>query len=112
MQPRVIASCFALTAFAASIVVGAFWAGNPPLVVLWRALLIMAICYPVGLIVGGFCFRLIEDHINEHRRNHPLEDITPIPADESSVEIIDPSETSPDVPSPGDASEAPSRSAA
>lgn len=58
---RVIASCFALAAFAVAIFAGL--AGeNPAAQILLRAVTAMFICYPVGLIVGLVCDNVIRSH--------------------------------------------------
>jgi hypothetical protein len=57
MQPtarRVIAACFALLAFAVAIGTG-LASDNPALVVLWRAVMVMGLCYLLGLAVGVLC---------------------------------------------------------
>lgn len=57
-----IAGCFSLSAFAVAVVAGLF-AHNPASSILFRALIAMIVCYPVGLIIGLICQRLILDHI-------------------------------------------------
>ena len=57
-----IAGCFSLSAFAVAVVAGLF-AHNPASSILIRALIAMIVCYPVGLIIGLICQRLILDHI-------------------------------------------------
>lgn len=101
MQPRVIATCFSLTAFAASIIIGAYWASNPTATVLWRALLVMIVSYPVGLVVGMFLFRVVQDHIDEHRRAHPMEEQVghgPEGRDDDSSQDMSPRESHPQNP--------------
>ena len=58
---RVIASCFALAAFAVAIFAG-LAGGNPAAQILLRAVLAMFICYPLGLMVGLVCDNLIRNH--------------------------------------------------
>ena len=55
----VVAGCFALAAFAVAIVAG-LAADNPALTILVRAILALAVCYPVGLCIGHLCQRTIE----------------------------------------------------
>ena len=62
-----IAGCFALSAFAVAVVAG-LAAQNPASSILVRALIAMIICYPVGLIIGLICQRLIFDHIEAHQK--------------------------------------------
>ncbi|HRP61764.1 MAG TPA: hypothetical protein PK400_00545 [Phycisphaerales bacterium] len=58
----VMAACFALAAFAVATFAG-LAVGNAATLVLMQALLAMVICYPVGLIVGIVCERVIDMHL-------------------------------------------------
>ncbi len=60
--PHVIAGCFALAAFAVAVVAGVA-GGNPASVVLGRALLAMTLCYPMGLMIGALCHRVVQEHL-------------------------------------------------
>jgi hypothetical protein len=62
---RAVAGCFALAAFAVAVVAG-LAGGNPTASILLRALIAMAVCYPVGLIIGVMCQRVVEDHAKTH----------------------------------------------
>ena len=62
-----IAGCFALSAFAVAVVAG-LAAQNPASSILFRALIAMIVCYPVGLIIGLICQRLMFDHIDAHQK--------------------------------------------
>lgn len=66
-----VATCFALTSFAAAVLVGVY-AGNDAATVILRAILVMLGCYFVGLIVGAIASRAIEDHITRYKREHPI----------------------------------------
>jgi hypothetical protein len=68
---RAIAGCFALAAFATAILAGVL-AHNPTSTVLVRALLCMLVCYPVGLLIGLACDRVIRHHVENHAQRHPL----------------------------------------
>ena len=59
---NVIAACVALAAFAVAVVAGLF-SGNDAAAVLLRALLAMLVCYPVGMLIGIVCQRVIADHL-------------------------------------------------
>lgn len=63
---NVIAGCFALAAFAVAVVAG-MAGGNSPTSILGRALIAMISCYPIGLIIGLICARVMADHIQRHR---------------------------------------------
>ena len=63
---NIIAACFALAAFAVAVVAG-MAGGNPATAILIRALIAMIGCYPVGLIIGLICARVMTDHIQAHR---------------------------------------------
>ncbi|MHC4415045.1 MAG: hypothetical protein ACYS0G_07165 [Planctomycetota bacterium] len=58
---NVIAGCFALAAFAVAVLAG-LAGGNPATSILGRALLAMIVCYPVGLMIGMVCQRVLEEH--------------------------------------------------
>ena len=64
---RAVAGCFALAAFAVAVVAG-LAGGNTTASILVRALIAMAVCYPVGLIIGLMCQRVVE----EHAKTHPI----------------------------------------
>ncbi len=63
---NVIAGSFALAAFAVAVVAG-MAGGNSATSILVRALIAMIGCYPVGLIIGLICARVMADHVQAHR---------------------------------------------
>jgi hypothetical protein len=67
---KVIAGSFALAAFAVAVLSGLF-SDNPASAVLGRALASMAVCYPVGLMVGILCERVVTAHVEAHRQLNP-----------------------------------------
>jgi hypothetical protein len=68
---KMIASFFALAAFAVAIVAGLPHASTPAQNLL-RATLAAAFCYPVGLVVGYLCARTIKAHVErDDARNVP-----------------------------------------
>lgn len=73
VSSRVIAACFALSAFAVAIISG-LASDNPVGMILGRALIAMFVCYPVGLMVGVVCERAIIDHVRAHREENPAPD--------------------------------------
>jgi len=68
---RVIATCFALTSFAAALIVG-IMAENPLLTILLRALFTMIVCYMIGLVIGSIAQNAVQKQIEEHKRNNPI----------------------------------------
>jgi hypothetical protein len=68
---RVMAGCFAMSSFAVAIIAG-LSGGNPATLILGRALVAMALCYPVGLIVGMICERVIAAHMHDVEQKHPV----------------------------------------
>lgn len=86
---RVMAGCFAMSAFAVAIVAG-LGSHNPATFVLSRALIAMILCYPVGYIVGIACERVIALHSKEYAQQNPVptddEDDDDGDAAESAVE--------------------------
>jgi len=76
---RVIAACFALVGFAATLVVG-LYVNNPLDVTMVRALAVMAGAYIVGRLVGIVINKAIDVHLDQIKSKYPL----PANPDESS----------------------------
>ncbi len=70
----VIGAVFALCAFAVAMIAGLF-SGNSATSVVGRALLAMIICYPVGLVAGYICQRVLQQHLLAHADAHPVPDL-------------------------------------
>jgi len=68
---RIIATSFAVASFAAAVLVGGF-AGHPTPVVLWRALLVMGICWLVGTMIGYVAQRLVDAEAEAYRQSNPI----------------------------------------
>ncbi len=66
-----IATSFALLAFAAAVAVGAY-VGNAPATVLMRGIAVMLICYFIGRILGSVAQRTIDEHTLQHEAEHPI----------------------------------------
>ena len=79
--PRLVATCFALAAFAIALL-GGLVAGNETMLALVRALLALIVCYPVGRAVGLVCRRVISEHAASVWPAAQEHDATP-PQDES-----------------------------
>ncbi len=67
----VIGACVALAAFVVAILAG-LASGNSAASILLRALIAMLVCYPVGLLVGMACQRVIWEQLNAHRAANPV----------------------------------------
>ncbi len=67
----VIAACVALAAFAVATLAG-LASGNSAASILFRALIAMLACYPVGLLVGMACQRVISEQLDAHREANPV----------------------------------------
>lgn len=63
---KVIAGCFAMAAFAVAVLAG-LAGGNSAVSILIRALIALICCYPIGLMIGMICQRVMTDHIQAHR---------------------------------------------
>lgn len=61
-----------MTAFVAALLVGGLWVGNALTVVLFRALVVMIVCYPIGLLVGTALQRVLDEDIEAYKRAHPI----------------------------------------
>jgi len=88
---KIIASCFALTGFIAALVVG-LAAGNSASTILWKAILAMAVCYPVGRLLGGVAERAVQENIDSYKKHHPLPKLHPS-ADDVPAQPTDASAT-------------------
>lgn len=84
---RVIATCFALVSFAAALLIG-LHSGNSAGVLIWRATLVMVVCWIVGRVVGAVAQRVVDEHIESYKREHP------IPGDEAEGAMAGADETS------------------
>jgi hypothetical protein len=71
MPTRIIAACFALSAFALATVLG-MAAGNDAVTTLWRALLAMAAAYFVGSIIGHVARIAVQEHVARYKAEHPI----------------------------------------
>jgi hypothetical protein len=74
---KAIASCFSLVAFATAIVSG-LAAGNPGRTILLNAVVCMILCQIIGMILGSMAMNVVEQHIDAHRRAHPVPDLEAI----------------------------------
>jgi hypothetical protein len=70
VSAKVIAGCFGLSAFAVAIIAG-IAAGNSLAHVLMRALIATVVCYPIGVIVGLICARVISEHVERMMPQSP-----------------------------------------
>jgi len=59
---QVIAGCFALTAFIVAVVAG-LSNDNPSSTILFRSLVALMLCYPVGFVIGILCERVVNEHL-------------------------------------------------
>ena len=71
MPARMIATIFALAAFAVMVVVGML-AGNTAWTILWRALMALVACYIAGRILGALAQRAVREHIEQYKQRHPI----------------------------------------
>ena len=70
-----------MAAFAVAVVAG-LARENTPSAILLRAVLAMIVCYPVGMLVGMMCLRVLQEHVKAPQET--VED------DESTVGAVDP----------------------
>lgn len=68
---RVIAGCFAMSAFSIAVISGIF-AGNPATTVLSKALICLFGAYLLGLIAGEILAFAIRDHLRQYVAEHPI----------------------------------------
>jgi hypothetical protein len=77
IPPKVIASSFALISFTGALVVG-FAAGNELSTIVWRAIIVMLVSWPIGRIIGAVAWRATQENIEAYKLAHP------IPSDDES----------------------------
>lgn len=63
---KVIASAFALSAFAVAIIAG-LSAGNSTVRILGTALVSMVVCHAAGLAIGAVGQRVVNEHLQEQK---------------------------------------------
>jgi len=71
MTSRVIATCFALVSLSATLFAGAM-ARNTPWRVASVGLVTMICCYLIGRVVGHLAERVVKQHIEQYKRDHPI----------------------------------------
>jgi hypothetical protein len=90
---KVIATCFALVAFAAALAIG-YAVENPTSTILYRAIVTMLLCWPVGYAVGAVAQRVNEKAIANYKDRHPMT-AQESPSSSSSAETSAPPPDSP-----------------
>jgi hypothetical protein len=70
----VIATSFALVCFIASIVVGVL-SDSPTSQVILRAMWVMLVGWCVGMVIGTFAQRIVEEHIESYKKARPIPDL-------------------------------------
>lgn len=70
-----IATCFALTGFAAAGLTN-IAVGNDVLQphIWWRVMAVMLASWLIGLIVGHYMQKTVVDHVEKYKREHPIPD--------------------------------------
>ena len=84
----VIAASVALAAFVVATLAGLV-SGNSAASILFRALIAMLACYPVGLLVGMACQRVMSDQLEAHRAANPVPQEEPgVPATSQDDDVL------------------------
>ncbi len=65
-----------MAAFAVAVLAG-LAGGNSAVSILIRALIAMIGCYPIGLMIGVICQRVMTDHIQAHRETVTMSPTSP-----------------------------------
>lgn len=81
---NIIASCLAMTAFSIAVISGLF-AGNPSDEVLLRAVLSLAGCFVVGVLVGKAAEGAILEHVQSLQSAPPAESGRPAASPQSGA---------------------------
>ena len=71
MPSNIIATSFSLIVFASAIAVG-IAAKNPAETIMWRAMIAMMFCWPVGFAIGSLAQKTIERNIENYKLAHPV----------------------------------------
>jgi uncharacterized membrane protein YccC len=71
---RVIAVTFALAAFCIATSAG-LMVGNPPTVVILRAMVALLACWALGAVIGVFAQHVVAIEIEAHRLRNPVRDV-------------------------------------
>lgn len=79
-----IATSFALVAFATAAVIG-LYVGNGLFTSVWRALIIMIACYLIGSAIGRVAQWAVDDHIRRYQEANPIPEDAQEQADSSSA---------------------------
>ncbi len=58
---KLIAACFALSAFAVAIIAG-MMSGNSSTQILLNAVIVLIVCYPIGWMAGLLCQYVVHEH--------------------------------------------------
>ncbi|MFG0292963.1 MAG: hypothetical protein ACIAQF_01245 [Phycisphaerales bacterium JB065] len=80
---RIIASCFALSAFAIALISG-LAADRSTSAILSTAVFALFICYILGLVVAAVANVAISEHINQYKSNHPIPELNDQPGHSAS----------------------------
>ncbi|MFG0251729.1 MAG: hypothetical protein ACF8NJ_02510 [Phycisphaerales bacterium JB038] len=68
---RVIAGACGMAAFAVAVISG-LWVDNPVASILSRALLSLALCYALGMLVGTICEHAVREHMVRYKAERPV----------------------------------------
>ncbi len=69
---KVIASCFAIAAFTAAVLIG-WGVGNSTYTIMLRASVIMAACWGIGMVVGKAMQTTVVEHIDRYKETYPID---------------------------------------
>lgn len=84
---RVIAVTFALAAFCIALSAG-LMVGNPPTVVILRAMVALMVCWALGAMIGAFAQHVVAIEIEAHRLRNPVRDVI-LPGEEGDEDETD-----------------------
>jgi len=84
-EAKVVATVFALSAFAVAVIAG-LYAGNAAGTVLWRAIIAMLVCQVLGMFAGSLIERIITEHAARYSAEHP---VPRLPSKDDVVAVVD-----------------------
>ncbi len=93
---HVLAGCFAMAAFAVAVVAG-LARDNTPSAILLRAVIAMIVCYPVGMLVGMMCLRVLQEHVKAHPETVADDESTPQELDPPTAQVAENAKDTEDV---------------
>ncbi len=66
-----------------------FAAGNPPVTIIWRAIVVMVVSWVAGQAVGHIAQRTIEMQVDSYKQVNPFPPLSKMDVDDQEVIVVD-----------------------